>query len=473
MAFSLQAVRSGFRSLNKFCVSTNVRSYYLYSPEPFHPLPDRLPLKKTAEEAVQVIQSGFRVFVHGAAATPVPLIEALCQHGLKAGLRNVELLHIHTEGPGTYNKPEYEGIFRSNSLFLAANARKAVMDGRADVIPVFLCEIPLLFRMNKIPLDVALISITPPDKHGFCSLGPSVDCTRAAIQNAKYIIGLANRHLPRTIGDGIIHQSHVDTIVECDYPLHELKKGELSPEEQKIGKLIAEHLVEDGATLQMGIGSIPDAVLAQLNGHKDLGVHSEMFSDGVVELVENGCITNAKKNIETGSIISSFAVGTRKLYDFMDDNPFVEMCDVGFTNSVAIISQNPKVTAINSCIEVDLTGQVCADSIGEKMYSGFGGQIDFIRGAALGLDGRGKPIIAMPSTTKRGESKIVNMLKTGSGVVTTRAHVHYIVTEYGIAYLFGKNIRQRAYELIRLAHPDHRERLEKEAFERLKCMPSP
>lgn len=474
MAWPMRMIGSNLRSVFKYSIGNgNFRSYYLYSPEPFHPLADRWPQKKSAEEAVQVIQSGFRVFIHGAAATPVPLIEAMCQHGLKAGLTDVELLHIHTEGPGTYNKPEFEGIFRSNSLFLASNARKAVKEGRADTLPIFLCEIPLLFRSKKILLDVALISVTPPDKHGFCSLGPSVDCTRAAIQNAKYIIGMANRHLPRTIGDGIIHQSHIDAMVECDFPIPELKKGKPSEEEEKIGKLIADNLVEDGATLQMGIGSIPDAVLAKLTNHKDLGIHSEMFSDGVVELVENGNITNAKKAIQTGTIISSFAVGTKMLYDFMDDNPFVEMCDVAFTNSTAVICQNPKVTAINSCIEVDLTGQVCADSIGEIMYSGFGGQIDFIQGAALGLDGKGKPIIAMPSVTKRGESKIVNILKIGSGVVTTRAHVHYVVTEYGIAYLFGKNIRQRAYHLIKIAHPDHRERLEKEAFDRMKCMPSP
>ncbi|KAJ8320073.1 hypothetical protein KUTeg_001660 [Tegillarca granosa] len=287
-------------------------------------------------------------------------------------------------------------------------------------------------------LDVALVSLSKRDTHGFYSLGTSVDCTRSAIQNAKYIIdlhccsylGLVNKNLPRTLGDGMIHESHLDAVVEADDPLPELKKGSLTEQEEKIGKIIADNLVENGATLQMGIGSIPDAVLAQLTGHKDLGVHSEMFSDGVMELVENGNITNEHKNILPGKIVSSFAIGTKKLYDFMDNNPFVEMCDVAFTNNTAVICQNPKVTAINSCIEVDLTGQVCADSIGERMYS-------------------------------------------GSGVVTTRAHVHYIVTEWGIAYLFGKNLRQRAYALINIAHPNHREVLEKAAFERLKCMPSP
>ncbi|XP_052284514.1 4-hydroxybutyrate coenzyme A transferase-like isoform X1 [Dreissena polymorpha] len=448
------------------------RSYYLYSPEPIHPLPDRVPDWKTADEAVQVIQSGQRVFIHGAAATPVHLIKAMCKHGKSANIRDVELMHIHTEGPGLYNEPEYAGMFRSNSLFVGGNSRKAVMEGRGDAIPIFLSEIPRLFRQKIINLDVALVSVSPPDKHGFCSLGTSVDCTRSAIQNAKYIIAQVNRHLPRTFGDGIIHTSHIDAMVECNDPLPEHGKGSLTDEEVKIGKVVAENLVSDGATLQMGIGSIPDAVLAQLGNHKNLGVHSEMFSDGVVDLCEKGAITNNDKVIMTGKIVSSFAVGTKKLYDFMNNNPFVEMCDVAFTNNTAVICQNPKVTAINSCIEVDLTGQICSDSIGTRIYSGFGGQIDFIQGAALGLDGKGKPIIAMPSATKRGESKIQVTLKPGSGVVTTRAHVHYVVTEYGIAYLFGKSLRERAYELIQIAHPDHRESLEKQAFERLKCMPT-
>ncbi|KAK3604483.1 hypothetical protein CHS0354_019078 [Potamilus streckersoni] len=449
------------------------RAFYLYAPEPFHPLPDRTPDRKSADEAVQVVQSGHRVFIHGAAATPIKLIEAMTSHGKAIGIRNVEIIHIHTEGPGLYNKPEYEGMFRSNSLFVGSNARKAIQDGRADAIPIFLSEIPILFRRKIINLDVALVTVTPPDKHGFCSLGTSVDCTRSAIQNAKYIIAQVNKHMPRTFGDGVIHESHIDAMVWEDVPLHELKKEKLTDEEVQIGKLIADNLVADGATLQMGIGSIPDAVLAQLGNHKNLGVHSEMFSDGVVDLVEKGAITNSEKSIQTGKIVSSFSVGTNKLYNFMNNNPFVEMCDVAFTNSTSVICQNPKVTAINSCIEVDLSGQVCADSIGERIYSGFGGQIDFIRGAALSLDGKGKPIIAMPSTTSRGETKIVPTLKAGSGVVTTRAHVHYVVTEFGIAYLFGKSMRQRAYELIKIAHPNHRESLEKAAFKQLKCMPSP
>ncbi|XP_064649750.1 4-hydroxybutyrate coenzyme A transferase-like [Lineus longissimus] len=444
-----------------------------YSPEPFHPIPNKWPKWMTAEEAVSVINSDWRVFIHGAAATPIALIDALTKHGKQSRLKNVELIHIHTEGVAEYTKPEFEGIFRSNCLFIAGNARKAVAEGRADFLPIFLSEIPHLFRRKILNLDAALIQVSPPDKHGFCTLGPSVDCTRAAIQNAKYIVGQVNPYLPRTFGDGVIHLSHFDAVVECEMPLPSGKPSVLTLEERKIGRFIADNLVQDGATLQMGIGSIPDAVLSKLENHRDLGIHSEMFSDGVVDLVEQGAITNAHKKLQTGKIVGGFAFGTKRLYDFLDDNPFVVLYDISYVNSTAIISQNPKVTAINSCIEVDLTGQVVSDSIGTRMFSGVGGQVDFIRGAALGQDGLGKPIIAMSSTTKKGESKINPFIKEGAGVVTTRAHVHYIVTEYGIAYLFGKNLRQRAYELIRIAHPDHRERLEKAAFERLKCLPSP
>jgi len=414
-----------------------------------------------------------RVFVHGCAATPLTLLDALARHGLAAKLRNVEMIHIHTEGPGVYVQPEFNGIFRSNSLFIGANCRKAVSEGRADCTPIFLGEVPLLFRRKIINLDVALVSVSPPDEHGFCTLGPSVDTARAAVQNAKYIIGQVNVNMPRTFGDGVIHMSHFDAMVQADYPLPESHKTAPTPVEEKIGQLIADNLVQDGATLQMGIGSIPDAVLCKLSNHRDLGIHSEMFSDGIIELVRQGVVTNARKTIQTGKIVGGFAFGTKDLYNFMNNNPFVVMCDISFVNNVSVVSQNPRVTAINSCIEVDLTGQVCSDSIGTRMYSGVGGQIDFMRGAALCTDGQGKPILAMPSQTNKGESKIVPILKEGAGVVTTRAHVHYLVTEYGIAHLFGKNLRQRAYELIRISHPDHREILEKAAFERLKVMPSP
>ncbi|KAK4321638.1 hypothetical protein Pmani_007585 [Petrolisthes manimaculis] len=458
------------RQLLERCLR-GVRSYYTYSHEPFHPL-KRAPAWKTAEEAVSVVKSGDVVFVHGAAATPLRLVAALTEHGKSNGLKDVTVCHIHTEGPALYTSPDCEGIFRSNSFFLGANCRNAVNEGRADYVPIFLSEIPLLFHRGIINIDVALIQVSPPDKHGFCSLGTSVDCARAAVQNAKHIIGQVNPCMPRTFGDGLIHKSHFDAMVDGLANLPEHKPRPRSDVENKIGSLIAENLVVNGATLQMGIGNIPDAVLASLGDHKDLGIHSEMFSDGVVDLVEAGCVTNTHKTFHPGKIVSSFIVGTRKLFNFVDNNPFVVMCDVSVVNSIPVISQNPKVTAINSCIEVDLTGQVVSDSIGTRMYSGVGGQVDFIRGAAVGRDGEGKPILAMPSTTSKGESKIVPFLKQGAGVVTTRAHLHYLVTEWGIAYLFGKNLRQRANELIRIAHPDHREELEKAAYERLHCMPS-
>nr|XP_027219060.1 uncharacterized protein LOC113811493 [Penaeus vannamei] len=452
--------------------SRNVKNYYTYSHEPFHPL-KRQPVWQTAQEAVSVIKSDDVVFVHGAAATPLKLVSAMTEHGKAAQLSNVRVCHIHTEGPASYTKPDCEGIFRSNSFFIGSNCREAVNDGRADCVPIFLSEIPLLFHRRIINIDVALVQVSPPDKHGFCSLGTSVDCARAAVINAKYIIGQVNPCMPRTFGDGVIHKSHFDAMVDGIDNLPEHKPKKRTEVENEIGRLIADNLVDNGATLQMGIGNIPDAVLASLKGHKDLGIHSEMFSDGVVDLVEAGCITNTHKKYHPGKIVGSFIVGTRRLFDFVDNNPFVMMCDVSFVNNIPIIAQNPKVTAINSCIEVDLTGQVVSDSIGTRMYSGVGGQVDFIRGAAVGRDGQGKPILAMPSTTSRGESKIVPFLKQGGGVVTTRAHLHYLVTEWGIAYLFGKNLRQRAYALIQIAHPDHREALEQASFERLKCMPSP
>ncbi|XP_063594638.1 4-hydroxybutyrate coenzyme A transferase-like [Penaeus indicus] len=452
--------------------SRNVKNYYTYSHEPFHPL-KRQPVWQTAQEAVSVIKSDDVVFVHGAAATPLKLVAAMTEHGKASQISNVRVCHIHTEGPADYTKPDCEGIFRSNSFFIGSNCREAVNDGRADCVPIFLSEIPLLFHRRIINIDVALVQVSPPDKHGFCSLGTSVDCARAAVINAKYIIGQVNPCMPRTFGDGVIHKSHFDAMVDGIDNLPEHKPKQRTEVENEIGRLIAENLVDNGATLQMGIGNIPDAVLASLKGHKDLGIHSEMFSDGVVDLVEAGCITNTHKKYHPGKIVGSFIVGTRRLFDFVDNNPFVMMCDVSFVNNIPIIAQNPKVTAINSCIEVDLTGQVVSDSIGTRMYSGVGGQVDFIRGAAVGRDGQGKPILAMPSTTSRGESKIVPFLKQGGGVVTTRAHLHYLVTEWGIAYLFGKNLRQRAYALIQISHPDHREALEKASFERLKCMPSP
>ncbi|KAF9408295.1 hypothetical protein HW555_011964, partial [Spodoptera exigua] len=416
---------------------------------------------------------GQTVFVQGAAATPVPLLDAMTDVGISGGMKGIKVVHMHTEKEARYVAPECKDIFRSVSLFMAANVRKSVAEGRSDAIPIFLQDIPKLFHRKIIQPDIAVIQVSPPDAHGYCSLGTSVDCVRAALVNSKVIIAQVNAHMPRTFGDAIIHMSHIDTAVEDNTPLPEHGGKPASPEEMQIGKLIGQNLVEDGATLQMGIGSIPDAVLSALKDHKDLGVHSEMFSVGVIDLVRRGCITNNKKKTHRGRMVGSFLVGNKELYDFVDNNPFIEMLEIDYVNNTHIISLLPKMTAINSCIEVDLTGQVCADSIGTRMFSGFGGQVDFIRGAAESVDGRGKPIIALVSVTKKGESKIVPTLKVGAGVVTSRAHVNYVVTEQGIAELFGKSLRQRAYELIKVAHPDHREALEKAAFERLKCMPSP
>lgn len=448
------------------------RSLYSYCNEPAHPT-NKEPRWLSAAEAMNYVKSGDHVFVQGAAATPRALVPALAEHGKKNKLKGVRVHHIHTEGKGEYLDKDCEGIFRSNSLFTGGNCRLPIAEGRADFTPIFLGDIPQLFFRGIIKPNVSLVQVTPADQHGYHSLGTSVDVVRAALQHSQYIVGQVNSRLPRTQGDALIHTSHFDALVKADMELPEHQPPKLGDVENAIGKHIAENLVDDGATLQMGIGAIPDAVLAQLKGHKDLGVHSEMFSDGLVDLVRSGAVTNRLKKICPGRILASFAVGTRKLFDFMDDNPFLVMKTIDYVNKEFNIAQNPKVTAINSCIEVDLAGQVCSDSIGTRVYSGFGGQVDFIRGAALGLDGLGKPILAMPSSTKRGESKIVPFLKQGAGVVSTRAHVHYLVTEYGIAELFGRNYRQRAHALINIAHPDHRASLEKAAFERLKCMPSP
>ncbi|WP_242343020.1 acetyl-CoA hydrolase/transferase family protein [Anaeromyxobacter terrae] len=415
----------------------------------------------SAEEAVSVVKSGDRVFIHSVAAAPQRLVDALTA---RAGeLRVVEIVSLHTEGRAPYVAPEHAKSFRVNALFVGANYRAAVEEGRADYLPVFLSEVPKLFRSGVLPLDVALVHVSPPDRHGFCSLGVSVDVTRAAVQTARTVIAQVNPRMPRTHGDGLIHVDAIDYLVEVDEPIHELPAHELTEAEHAIGRHCAE-LVEDGATLQLGIGAIPQATFAYLGDHQRLGIHTEMLSDGIVDLVEKGVITGEAKRVHPGKIVGGFAVGTRKLYDFLHDNPLVAMLDIAYVNDTAVIRRNPRVTAINSAIEVDLTGQVCADSIGDRQYSGVGGQMDFIRGAALS-DG-GKPIIALRSTTSAGEPRIVSYLKPGAGVVTTRAHVHYVVTEHGIADLFGKNLRQRAAALIAIAHPAHRDALAAEARRR-------
>lgn len=419
----------------------------------------------SADAAVAGVRSGERVFVHSIAAAPQQLIGAMTRRA--AELSNVEIVHIHTEGAAPYAAPQYARSFHVNALFVGANVRTEMASREPDYIPVFLSEVPALFRTGILPLDVALIQVSPPDRHGFCSLGVSVDVTRAAMHAATTVIAQVNPQMPRTHGDGVIHLDQISYAVEADESLPEMARHTLTETERAIGQHCAA-LIDDGATLQLGIGAIPDAVLAALGNHRDLGVHSEMFSDGVIDLVTRGVITGAKKRIHPGKLVASFVMGTHRLYDFVDDNPQVALLDVAYVNDTAVIRRNPRVTAINSAIEVDLTGQVCADSIGTRQYSGVGGQMDFIRGASLSEGG--KPIIALPSVTRRGETRIVPYLKQGAGVVTTRAHVHWVVTEYGVVNLYGKNLRQRARALIEIAHPDHRAALERAAWERFKTL---
>ena len=417
---------------------------------------------RLASEEVEVVKSGDRVFVHGSAATPTHLLKALFAR--KDTLRNVELVSITTLGKGLFDEPDLGKSFFINSLFVSDNVREIVNGSDGDYVPVFLSEIHLLFEKGILPLDVALVHVSPPDKHGFCSLGTSVDVARTAIKHAKHVIAQVNKQMPRTHGDGIVHISEINAFVEVDEPLPEVSyQQKITEESLSIGRYCAE-LIEDRSTLQLGIGAIPDAVLSCLHNHKDLGIHTEMFSDGVIPLVEKGIITNKYKKKHPDKIVTGFAVGTKKLYDFIDDNPQVLFLDIAYVNDTKVIRVNPKAVAINSAIEIDITGQVCADSIGTYQYSGIGGQMDFMRGAALSYGG--KPIIALNSMSKNGESKIVPFLKPGAGVVTTRGHVHYVVTEYGVAYLFGKNLKQRALALANIAHPTHREWLEKQIFER-------
>lgn len=415
-----------------------------------------------AAEAVKAVKNGDRVFIHGSAATPLTLLHALMQ---RAGeLRDVELVAISTLGEDVFDHPRFGESFRINSLFVSANVRQVVNSAHGDYIPVFLSEIPLLFRRGMLPLDVALIHVSPPDKHGFCSLGTSVDVALAALQCAKYVIAQVNPNMPRTLGDGLVHSNQIDAWVDVNDELPEVSyQHKITDVSRKIGAYCAE-LIEDRSCLQLGIGNVPDAVLSCLSNHKDLGIHTEMFSDGILDLVARGVITNKYKVKHPGRLVTGFVLGTRQLYDFVHDNQRVTFLDIAYVNDSYVIRQNPRAVSVNSALEIDLTGQVCADSIGTIQYSGVGGQMDFMRGASLSEGG--KPIIAMPSTTKSGASKIVPVLKEGAGVVTTRAHVHYVVTEYGIANLFGKNLTQRAKALVEIAHPEHREELSRAVFER-------
>jgi acyl-CoA hydrolase len=417
----------------------------------------------SAKEAVKVIRSGDRIHLSSVAVTPHALIKAMIERGDNKEIENIKIQHIHTEGPVSYANPEYEGIFQLESFFVGANVRKQTQAGYADYIPVFLCETAKLIRQGYTKVDVAMIQVSTPDKHGFVSLGTSVDATLAAIEEAKIVIAQINKNVPRTWGDAQIHVDEIDLFVEHNEPLYLHKNPELSDIEKKIGHNVA-MLIEDGACLQMGIGGLPNAVLAELGNHKDLGVHTEMFSDGILPLVEKGVVNGKMKQIDKGKMVASFLMGSQKLYDFIDDNPMVAMMDVAYTNSVANIRINKKVTAINAAISVDITGQVCADSIGIKHFSGVGGQIDFIRGA--GYSEGGKPIIAIPSVTQKGVSKIAPTLLEGSGVVTTRANIHWLVTEYGAVNLYGRTLQDRAKLIISIAHPDHQECLDKAAFDR-------
>ena len=418
----------------------------------------------TPAEALQLIKSGDRVFIHGSAQTPRHMLYHLSLQANR--LKDVELVFITVMGEIYVNKPEFEHAFKINSLFVSESIRSSVSEGKADYVPIFLSEIPELFKRNVLPLDVAIIQVSPPDDHGYCSLGVSVDVARSAVNTAKKVIAQINPNVPRTHGDGLIHTKRFNAMVYCEDPIYEKTfGGNLSADDLQIGKNVAS-LIEDRSTLQMGIGNIPDAVLRCLHNHKDLGIHTEMLSDGIIDLFDKDIITNRYKAIHPNKIVTGFALGSRRLYDYVDDNPAFSFLDIDYVNDPHVIRRNPQVVAINSAIEIDLTGQICSDSIGTYQYSGVGGQMDFLRGAALS-DG-GKPIIALPSRTNKGISRIVPYLRTGAGVVATRAHAHYIVTEYGIAYLYGKNLRQRARALIDIAHPEDREALEKESLERFK-----
>lgn len=414
------------------------------------------------ELAAGMVKSNSRIYVSGNAATPTPLLEALSQR--KNELENVELVHVLQLGSDPFLAPEMEGHFRRRSLFVGPADREAVNSGRADYVPISLHQIPWLFKRGVLPLDYALVQVSPPDEFGFVSLGVEIIAAKAAVESARRVIALVNPQMPRTLGDTFVHVSKFAAFVEVDFPLPVLPRDSFGEVEAKIGKFVAD-LIDDGCTLQMGIGAIPDAVLANLIGRQDLGVHTEMISDGVMEALEKGIVTGQRKSLLPGKVVGTFVLGSERLYRFVHNNPLFEMRPADWVNNPFNVARNDNMIAINSALEVDTTGQVCADSIGTRIYSGFGGQLDFIRGAAA--SNGGKPIIALPSSGKNGTlSRIVPLLKTGAGVVTTRADVHYVVTEYGVAELFGKSLRERAQALIGIAHPNFREELSKAAFER-------
>ncbi len=412
----------------------------------------------SAEYAVGIIASGNRVFVHGGAATPNLLLKELVHQ--RERLRNVELIHLHTIGDAEYAEPRYADHFRVTSLFVGPNLRHRGRGANVDYLPCFLSEIPSLFREGTLPIDVALIQVSPPDRHGYCSLGVSVDVTLAAVRSARQVVALVNPRMPRVHGDGFLHVSEIGFGVEHESELPQVTSSRPNDDEARIGAFVAS-LVEDGATIQVGIGAVPNAVLAALAQHRHLGLHTETWCDSALALLQSGAIDNSRKKVAPGRTVSSFLIGTRRLYDFVDDNPAVVQLDAAYVNRLETIAANPKVVAINSAVEIDLTGQVCADSIGSRIISGVGGQMDFIRGASQSPGG--KAIIAMTSRTRHGESRLVPVLRSGAGVVTTRAHVHYVVTEHGIANLWGKTLSQRRRALVDIAHPADREALEEAA----------
>ncbi|KAM7533224.1 hypothetical protein Aperf_G00000127168 [Anoplocephala perfoliata] len=442
--------------------------------EPNAPLPGQSPIwSETGSEIFKDLKSGGKIFVHGASCTPSVLLSYLYHYIKTTDLNRLNVLSILPMGPQYLLDEDVRDKVRFTTLLANKYCREAVNDGSADFIPISMSEIPLLFRQKHVNLDYALISVTPPDKHGFCSLGTFVGTTRSAIQNANKIVAQVNPIQPITYGDSTIHSSNIDYLVDGPQQLLEHSWKSISPAEQKIANIIAENLVDNGATLQLSPSNISQQLTLQLRGHKDLGLHTECFGDGEVDLIHLGVINNLYKRILPGRIVASYVIGSRKTFKFVNENPLVALYDIAWVNSPELIARNPKVTAISHAFEMDLSGQSSSDGYDGYIYTGVGGVIDFLRGASLASDGEGKPIIAMTSLTEEGKSAIVPFLSRGTAVVATRAHVHYVVTEYGIAYLFGRNLRQRAYALIQIAHPDHRESLEKAAFDRLKCMPSP
>lgn len=417
----------------------------------------------TPQEAVKVIKSNDHIHLSSVASVPQCLVNAMLERGRNREFENVYIHHLHTEGEAPYSEKEFEGVFQHDAFFVGSNVRKGVQEGYADYIPVMLSETQKLYREGYLPCDVAMIQVSPVDEHGYVSMGTSVDATLAAVEMAKTVIAVVNKNVPRSFGDALIPISMIDIFVEDNTPLIPAHFTQPTPEEIAIGKYCA-GLIEDGACLQMGIGAIPNAVLTQLTNHKDLGIHTEMFADGVLPLVESGVINGKNKKLDNGKMVSTFLMGSQKVYDFIHNNPQVAMMDVAYTNDPFIIAQQPKMTAINSALQIDITGQVCADSLGTKFFSGAGGQIDFIYGSSRSRGG--KAIIAMPSTTNKGISKIAPTLNLGAGVVTSRFHIHWFVTEFGAVNLYGKSLQERARLLISVSHPDHREELDRAAFER-------